>query len=268
MKFAFMTLACPKWTWEEILLNGRKMGYDGVELRFIHDVRDLTQSPEMQPNRIAESKRELTDAGLAVACVDTSTSIVTADDKAMDAAMRHIDVASALGSPYVRIFGGTLPKEKGEYDGAMQRAGKRFRDLGEYGKSRNVQPILETHDDFSKSEHVERLIKLAAHDNIGMLWDMHHPARFHGEPIAETYNRIKPWVRHTHIKDSVATANGGCHYKLLGEGDIPVRDCVRVLKESGYKGYLCVEWEKTWHPDIEEPEVALPQYFSELKRMV
>ncbi len=244
------------------------MGYDGVELRFIQDVRDLTKSPEMQPDRIAQSKRELAEAGLAVACLDTSASVVTADEKAMDLARRHIDLAAALGSPYVRIFGGTLPKEKTDYDRAMESAAKKFRDLAEFGSSRGVQPILETHDDFSKSEHVERLIELAGHDNIGILWDMHHPARFHGEPIAETFARIRPWVRHTHIKDSVSLGGDKYRYKLLGEGDIPVRECVKVLRQSGYQGFLCVEWEKTWHPDLEEPEVALPQYLSGLRKIV
>lgn len=244
------------------------MGYDGIELRFIRDCRDLTQSPEMQPNRIAQSRRQLDNAGLQVACVDSSTSIVTADQKAMDAARRHMDLAAALGSPYVRVFGGCLPKENDAYQRAMEAAAEKFRALGEYGASRGVQPILETHDDFSRSEHVERLIKLTGHRNTGMLWDMHHPARFHGEPIAQTFARIRPWVRHTHIKDSISLSGDQYRYKLLGEGDIPVRECVELLKKDGYKGFLCVEWEKTWHPDLEEPEVALPQYLAKLREML
>ena len=33
-----------------------------------------------------------------------------------------------------------------------------------------------------------------------------------------------------------------------------------MLAEGGYKGYYCFEWEKKWHPEIEEPEVAFPHY--------
>jgi sugar phosphate isomerase/epimerase len=47
---------------------------------------------------------------------------------------------------------------------------------------------------------------------------------------------------------------------LTGTGDIPVKETVRVLATGGYKGYYCFEWEKRWHPDIDEPEVAFPQY--------
>ena len=39
-----------------------------------------------------------------------------------------------------------------------------------------------------------------------------------------------------------------------------------VLKAAGYKGYYGFEWEKAWHPEIEEPEVALPQYAEMMKR--
>jgi len=49
-------------------------------------------------------------------------------------------------------------------------------------------------------------------------------------------------------------------YVLLGTGEVPVKEQVRVLAGAGYKGYYCFEWEKKWHPEIEEPEVAFPQY--------
>jgi len=39
-----------------------------------------------------------------------------------------------------------------------------------------------------------------------------------------------------------------------------VREMLRALASRGYQGYLSVEWEKKWHPEIPEPEVALPQH--------
>jgi hypothetical protein len=35
---------------------------------------------------------------------------------------------------------------------------------------------------------------------------------------------------------------------------------VGLLADGGYQGWVSVEWEKRWHPEIEEPEVALPQH--------
>ena len=56
------------------------------------------------------------------------------------------------------------------------------------------------------------------------------------------------------------------HYVLTGTGEIPVQETVRVLATHGYKGYYCFEWEKRWHPDIDEPEVAFPHYAKTMRR--
>ena len=52
---------------------------------------------------------------------------------------------------------------------------------------------------------------------------------------------------------------------LLGSGEVPVKEQVKVLAKAGYKGYYCLEWEKKWHPEIEEPEVAFPQYATAMR---
>ena len=40
----------------------------------------------------------------------------------------------------------------------------------------------------------------------------------------------------------------------------PCRRQIEALAKTGYRGYYSFEWEKRWHPDIEEPEVAIRQY--------
>ncbi|HLY62503.1 MAG TPA: sugar phosphate isomerase/epimerase, partial [Terriglobia bacterium] len=67
------------------------------------------------------------------------------------------------------------------------------------------------------------------------------------------------WIRHTHLKDSVMV-NGEAHYVLTGTGSVPVKRQMQALAATGYKGYFCFEWEKLWHPDIAEPEVAIANY--------
>ena len=67
------------------------------------------------------------------------------------------------------------------------------------------------------------------------------------------------WVHHTHIKDSTP-GEKGVSYVLTGDGTIGVRDVVKALAAGGYKGYYGFEWEKHWHPEIAEPDVAFPQY--------
>ena len=47
---------------------------------------------------------------------------------------------------------------------------------------------------------------------------------------------------------------------LLGEGEVPVKEALHTWAEHGYDGFVCVEWEKKWHPEIEEPDIAFPQH--------
>jgi sugar phosphate isomerase/epimerase len=47
-----------------------------------------------------------------------------------------------------------------------------------------------------------------------------------------------------------------------------VREQLQALRQHGYEGYVSVEWEKKWHPEIPEPEVALPQHIALLKQWI
>jgi sugar phosphate isomerase/epimerase len=90
-----------------------------------------------------------------------------------------------------------------------------------------------------------------------------------GEKPADTYRELGKYTRHTHLKDSVpipGKPKDDRHYVLTGTGDIPVKETVQVLAKNGYKGYYCFEWEKRWHPDIDEPEVAFPHYAKTMRQ--
>jgi fatty-acyl-CoA synthase len=64
------------------------------------------------------------------------------------------------------------------------------------------------------------------------------------------------------VKDAARTGAGPDDWRLvpLGEGDVPVREMLALLIGGGYDGWVSVEWEKRWHPELGEPEVALPQH--------
>jgi len=51
----------------------------------------------------------------------------------------------------------------------------------------------------------------------------------------------------------------------LGQGEVPIFEAINVLSKGGYKGYYSFEWEKLWHPEIVEPEIALADYSKVMK---
>ena len=247
---AFSTLGCPSWDISTICTNAVAFGYDSVELRGYLDSMDLPTATPFLPENRAETARRFSDAGLSVCCVSSSGVVAQGN---LDHVKRHCELAHALASPYVRIFGG-----KPE---SLAQAVTNLRAFGDTATEAGVALVLETHDDFSTGATVAALLEAAAHPAVFSLWDLHHPYR-QGEPIEETHRLLAPTVRHAHLKDSLPDTG----YTLLGEGDIPVFPMLELLLGSGYSGALSLEWEKRWHPELPDPELALPQYARKVRQ--
>jgi sugar phosphate isomerase/epimerase len=134
-----------------------------------------------------------------------------------------------------------------------------LRELGDYARGRNVTVLLESHGDFTDSPTLVDLMRRADSPAVAILWDAHHTFAFGKEAPEDTFRQLGRWIRHTHLKDSVPAGNDR-RYVLTGTGEVPVRKQVEVLAQNSYTGYYSFEWEKRWHPDIEEPQVAFAQF--------
>jgi len=69
--------------------------------------------------------------------------------------------------------------------------------------------------------------------------------RWYGYPVEklkEIYRLIAPYTLHTHLKDGTGI-KGQYIGKVFGEGEIPIVDAIRILKEANYKGVWCIEYE-------------------------
>jgi sugar phosphate isomerase/epimerase len=247
-------------------------GYDGIEWRLADgEVITPKTAPEIKARLLAATKNE----GLKVACLDTSCTFVRATDEerkqTVEEAKAMIDLAAELGTPYIRVFGGKIP-ENFTREEILEPSGKALGEAARYGQTKGVTVLLETHDDWAASPDNLALIHAAgAEAPVQVLWDVHHPYRM-GETPVETINNLLNGgvIAHIHIKDALRDPSepNGWHLTLLEEGEVPVKEIVGLLHEAGYEGYLSLEWEKKWHPDIEEPEEALPEYATLLRRYI
>ena len=259
---AFSTLGCPAWSWKTILENAARHGYVALELRGIAGEMDLPKVPEFAGTRLAEAKRDLAALGLTVSDLGASARMHEKDPVVraaqFDEGRRFIDLAQAMGVKYVRMFGDKFPEGEPRAD-VMKRVIDGFREMAAYAKPAGVTVLIESHGDFTRSADLENILTSVASPQFALLWDAHHSFVAAGEPPADTFARIGTWTRHTHLKDS-KPAGADRRYVLIGAGEVPVKEQVRVLAAAGYKGLYCFEWEKKWHPEIEEPEVAFPHY--------
>jgi len=262
LPIAFSTLGCPRWSWKAILEAAATLGYSGIELRGIRGELDLPRAPELQGTRLAETKRDLAALGLVVTDIGSSARMhekeKTARDAQLDDGRRFIDLAHAMGVPYVRMFGDKLPPDEPRAE-VMRRVIEGFQQMAAHAKAASVTVLVESHGDFVHSGDLDEVLKRVGSDSFQLLWDAHHTFVAGKEAPAETWARLGRYVRHTHLKDSRPEA-GARRYVLTGSGEVPVREQVDVLVRGGYRGYYCFEWEKTWLPEIEEPEIAFPHY--------
>ena len=258
---AFSTLACPRWSLAQVVDAARREGYDGVELRLIEGEVIDPKLPAAERERVGRTFRE---AGVPIVAVDSSVRVAAAADPeaASEDLHRFLELASAWGSSLVRVFGGQWPSDRSRAEALAQgrsileRAVPRAEELG-------VRVALETHDAFSAAADAAELLDgLPA--SVGVIWDTHHPYRV-GDPPERVVDVLGDRVLHVHLKDA-RRAGEGWQLVPLGEGELPLRECLEVLAERGYDGWLSVEWEKKWHPEIAEPEVALPQHIALLRR--
>jgi sugar phosphate isomerase/epimerase len=261
-RIAFSTLGCPAWSWKTILETADHLGYAGIELRGIAGEMDLPKVPELQGTRLAGTKKDLAALGLVISDLGASAHMhekeKAAREKELDEGRRFIDLAHALGVPYVRMFGDKLPPEEPKEE-VMKRIVEGFQQMATYAKPAGVTVLIESHGDFTHSDDLVQILTRVGSPQFALLWDAHHSFAAGKEQPADTYAKLGKWIRHTHLKDSKPEGDDR-RYVLLGSGDVPVKQEVKVLAGAGYKGFYCFEWEKKWHPEIEEPEVAFPQY--------
>ena len=266
--FAFSTLAFPGTTLASALSLGRRWGYADVELRLIDG--ELID-PRMPAAARAAVKRTLTTAGLPVVAVDSSIRL-TADHPGLGL-RRFLELAHDWESPLVRVFGGPLATDRTDPQARQEQleaAARVLESCVPLARRLGVAIGVETHDDFSASAVLAELLAMADPGSVGAVWDSHHPHRT-GETPAGVYANLGGRILLTQIKDARRAPDEArrgpdddWRLVLLGQGEVPVRQILALLAARGYRRWISVEWEKYWHPEIERPEIALPQYLAML----
>jgi sugar phosphate isomerase/epimerase len=262
ISFGFSTIGCPDYDIDQVIGIAKQNGYTGVEIRFIRGTVDLASLEEFSPGRIGETRRRFEDAGIDVVGINTGVRMASLEgavrSKQMEAARANLDIAEALGAKYLRVFGGPLPSEQ-DPERTRDAIAAGLGEIAEATSARGVTTLIETHDAFCLSSSILDLYKRGASEKLGVLWDTLHTYR-HGESGEETWSQLGDRIKLVHVKDSVKATPAGFDFALTGEGTVPVMSFVDLLEQKGFDGYVNFEWEKGWHREIPEPEVALPHF--------
>jgi len=261
MRLAFSTLAFPTATLATALSLGRSWGYDGVELRLVDG--ELID-PSMPAAARTAVRRAVTGAGLPIVAVDSSIRL-TGEDPGPEL-HRFLELASGWESPLVRVFGGALADEAAPRLAQLAAAARVLEAALPVAERLGVRIGVETHDAFSASSVVAELLAMVDSPWVGAVWDSHHPHRMDERP-AEVHQNLAGRILLAQVKDARRAPGRADGWQLvpLGEGEVPVREILQRLLASGYQNWISVEWEKRWHPEIADPETALPQHLELLR---
>ena len=255
MKLAFSTLGCPDWELREIVAAARKWGYEGVELRAVGGSLDLLGRAEL-------GRGEFQD--LEICCVDTSCVFHSpqASERAehVNIALAHAELAAKLGAPLIRVFpnkiqSGVQREETRDWIAAcLREIAERMPD--------DVDVGLETHGDFARAECAAEIVALADHPKVKVIWDVANSVAA-GDEIQAAARVVQPYLAHVHLRDAKPVAGSELWLPVLaGTGRVSFAEAVAALRDLNYDGFVSFEWEKYWHPEIEEPEVALPDFIN------
>ena len=271
MKLAFSTLGCPDWDLNMVISKAAEFGFDGIELRGILKELDIARLPEFSTGA-KETLAQFEDAGLEIACFSSSVMMSNSGSaiktESLDEIKRYADLCDSFNTNCIRIFGGKIGGMS--WEEAIADAANNLEKMTGIIKNSNIKIVVETHDDWMKGENFRKLMKIVNSEKVGILWDVNHPFMFIREKPEKSWQEMGDWVHHTHWKDSYVDENSehGFLPCLMGDGILPHQEIFDVLKAGGYSGYLSLEWEKRWHPDIPGPEIAFPHYLKYMKDLM
>ncbi|GAC1381362.1 MAG: sugar phosphate isomerase/epimerase [Ginsengibacter sp.] len=268
LKLSFSTLGCPDWSFTKIVDFAYTNKYRGLEIRGIKRQLDLSKVPEFAPENIPATMKLMNDHQLQFVDLGSSCELHHAKPeerkKHLNEGKRFIDLAQEINCPYIRVFPNLLPKDQ-DREETIQLIISGLLELGNYAKSTGVTVLLESHGELVNLPDLKHILIASQHPNVGLVWDIVNMWSVTKDEPEHVYNELKQYIKHTHIKDCTIT-NGVYHYTLLGQGETPIFNALDVLYKNNYPGFYSFEWEKLWHPEILEPEVAIADYPRAMKR--
>ncbi|MEQ0557908.1 sugar phosphate isomerase/epimerase family protein [Amycolatopsis sp. NEAU-NG30] len=239
-QFAVSTLGMPGVPVREAARIALAHGCAGLELR-VHPGEEVHLG---LPPRAVDQVRSLLDGeGLAVACLAGYAKVAApgGDRPVVDELKALIELAHRIGTAAIRVFPG------GDGD-APSRITAVLDDLRDAG----VRLLVETHDSHPTGAAALALVAQFDPGLAAVLWDAVHPWRA-GEEPATTREVLGEHLGYFQVKDAVGRDDPTP--APPGEGAVPLGACGEALR--GWSGWVSLEWEKAWYPDLPPVEVPL-----------
>jgi sugar phosphate isomerase/epimerase len=162
-----------------------------------------------------------------------------------------IECASKLGAPVIRIFAGVLIPKEFSWDQIAAWMVKDIQECVEYGQKHGVIVAIQNHNDFIKTaDEAIKIIKMVNNEWFGLILDT--GSYRIGDPY-EQIARTIPYAVNWQVKENIFL--DGKEVKT----DLP--RLFKLIKESGYRGYIPVETLGKG-----DPKEKVPRFIEEVRK--
>ncbi len=260
MKISFSTLACPDFDWADIYSMAKDLNFDGIEIRGLGDDIFAVKAKPFTEAQLPKTIKKLREIGIEIPCLSSGCCLSNKDkyDDVISEISSYIDLAGKLGTPYIRLLADREPMPVGEVDDDY--VAEVLVKLADIAKEKGTVTLLvETNGVYCDTKRLRKLIDKVGRNEVAVLWDMHHPYRYNNESAKETIENLGMYIKYCHVKDSVMK-DGKLEYKLMGQGDMPIKEMFAELQEIRYTGYVSLEWVKRWSNNLCDAGLVFPQY--------
>ena len=213
---------------------------------------------------IPQTLRRLYEDKLEIPCLDSVCDPTNADviDENVKELVNCFEIASSLHIPNVRI---RAPYNKDtDIDAAINNVIAFLSKVLPVAEEKGITVLIETVGVFSNTAKLRDVLNEFASDNLAALWEMYAPYCLNREDAEETIRNLGAYVRHVHLKDA-ENVDGNISFCLMGEGSLPIKDFILALRSVNYDGFISLEWDTVWLPELDDMEIILSQFENYMK---
>lgn len=215
----------------------KKLQIDHVEMRGVNGKGLVDYS--IQEAR--EIKKQLDESGIQLSSVGSPIGkIKITDDFAphMELYKHTVEIAHEMETPYIRMFSFFMPEHE-SYDPYRGKVMDQLGQFVDYAKASNIILLHENEKDIygDVADRCLELMKEFYGDHFKAVFDFANFVQCKQDTLA-AYEMLKPYIAYIHIKDALWSDGS---VVPAGHGDGNVEKILKLLKDSGYQGFLSLE---------------------------
>ncbi|MBR5271497.1 MAG: sugar phosphate isomerase/epimerase [Clostridia bacterium] len=239
--------------------KAHELGFRAIEFTELTPCEDATFEQQMESAK--RIKKRTDELGMVVCSYVIGANLYNDDEEERKAEVERVKkqvlIAKELGAKIMRhdVCGVISPINR-SFDLMLPQIVQNIREVATFAQEHGIKTCSENHGRLAQdSDRMERLFNAVNHPNYGLLVDMGNFMCVDENPVTAV-SRVAPYAIHAHAKDfhvisdsqntegTFLTRGGNYMYgTAIGDGDVPVKKCLRALNRVKYDGFLVIEYE-------------------------